>query len=451
MDYLRIYKLNEKDFDGIVQASGGKRLSSDETRERYPNADYQLGDAIIELKFLEEEGLEKKQRQQKLAALFNKCCFCKPVMVLATELLDNMGKKEYCNIMSTPIRGHVKSAARQLKQTAKRHNVSAKVALLINSGYGSLNHEEFKDIAYHCVINHTKQIDRLIVGGIYFYSDKFDHYVIGPFEEIPINLNSCFSDFDNLKQHWDAFLNDFMTSVVLGNRADLPERLPVLDIGFEVDGVKYVKPSPPIGKPSEFWVKGRPRENSTGITQCPPVAKTFPKMNKEDWLNFKEMMPEETDLRDTYSDWLRFTDKESEAYNKVLQPFVTVEVEHEDFSRNRQADKANPTFRELCLYANEVFDRNVKELIKSAIDKAKSNIILPAYIFLLVEEIGQDKANDLCSIYCVRQSLGQQNPTVVLENAKLFFKYGLALAASYAIKYDVSFVVYERDQTYMWR
>lgn len=451
MDYLRIYKLTEKDFDGIVHASGGKRLSSDETREKNPNADYQLGDTIIELKFVEEEGLEKKQRQQKLAALFNKCCPCKPVMVLATELLGNVGKKEYYKIMSTPIRGHVKSAAKQLKQTAKRYNVSTKVAILINSGYGSLNHEEFKDMAFRCVINHTKQIDRLIVGGIYFYSDRFDHYVIGPFEEVPINLNSCFCDFDNLKQHWDAFLNDFMTSVVLGNREASPERLPVLDIDFEVDGVKYVKPSPPIGKPSKFWVKGRPRENSTGITQCPPVARTFPKMNKENWLKFKDIMSKEPTLQDSYSDYLHFTNNESEANNKTLRPFVTVEVEYEAFMRNRVDSETNPNFKDLCLFANEVFDRKAKDLIDSAIDKTKSNLILPAYIFLLVEEIGQDKDNDLCSIYCVRQSLGRQNSTVVLENAKLFFEYGLALAASYAIKYDVSFVVYERNQTYMWR
>lgn len=451
MDYLRIYKLTEKDFDGIIRASGGKRLSSDETREGNPNADYQLGDAIIELKFLEEEGLEKKPRQLKLAALFNESCLCKPVMVLDTELLDNVGKKEYYNIMSTPIRSHVKSAAKQLKQTAQRYNVSTKVAILINSGYGSLNHEEFKDIAYYCIINHTKQIDRLIVGGIYFYSDKFDHYVIGPFEEVPINFNNSFSDFEILKQHWDAFLNDFMTSFILGNREPSPDRLPVLDIVFEVDGVKYVKPSPPIGKPSEFWVKGRPRENSTGIEKCPPIAKTFPKMNKENWLKFKDMMPEETTLQDTYSDWLRFTNNESEDNNNPLQPFVTVEVEHKEFSKNKVISKTEPNFKDLCLYANEVFNHRAKKLMGSAINQAKLSLVLPEYIFLIVEEIGQDKANDLCSIYHIRRSLGKPKSTVVLKDQNIFFEYGLALAASYAIKYDVSCVVYKREQTYMWR
>jgi len=450
MDYLRIYKLKEEDFDGIVQRSGGERLSNDESREKNPNADYLLGDAIVELKFAEEDGLEKQQRQRKIATLLNKYCLHKPVMVMDPKLLGNIGGKEYYKVMSTPIKKRIRKAAKQLRQTAQKYKGNTKVLILLNVGYGSLNIEEFKDIAIHCVANHTKQVDRLIVGGIYHYGDKFESYAFFPFEEIPFNLNKRFSAFDNLKLNWDAFSNEFMTSVVLCNRENLPDRLPVVEIDFEIDGVKYVKPPPPMG-PSNFWPQGRPRENSTGITQCPPVAMTFPKMNKENWLKFKDIMPAETNLQNTYSDWLRFTNNESEANNKVLQPFVPVEIEYEAFSKNREIDKSDPTFRELCLYTNEVFDRKAKDFINSAIDKAKSNLILPAYIFLLVEEIGQDKANDLCSIYCVRQSIGQQNSTIILENAKTIFEHGLALAASYAIKYDASFIVYERNQTYMWR
>jgi len=450
MDYLRIHKLNEKDFDEIIKGSGGKRLSSDERSETNPNADYLLDDAIIELKFVEEEGLEKQERQQKIAALFGKCFPQKPVVVLDPKLLGQGGRREYYKIMSTPIKTHIKTADKQLKKTAEKYKDKTKVVVLLNVGYGSLYHEEFKNIVIHRVHNDTTQIDCLIVGGIYFYSDKFDHYTFGYFEKIPINLGKSFNAFDNLKQHWGAFLSDFMTSVVLGNRGTSPERLPVVDIDFEVDGVKYVKPSPPMG-PSKFWTKGRPRENSTGITQSPPVAMTFPKMNKENWLKLKDIIPAEPTLQDTYSDWLRFANNESETHNKLMQPFVTIEVEYEEFMANREVDKANPTFRELCLYANEVFDRKARDLMNSAIDKAKSNLILPEYIFLLVEEIGQDKANDLCSIYYVRQYLGQENSTVVLENEKLFFEYGLALAASYAIKYDVSVIIYERNQKYMWK
>jgi hypothetical protein len=236
----------------------------------------------------------------------------------------------------------------------------------------------------------------------------------------------------------------------LCKRENLPDRLPVVEIDFEIDGIKYVKPPPPMGT-SKFWVKGRPRENSTGITQCPPVAMTFPKMNKENWLKFKDIMPEEPNLQETYNNWLSFTNNESEDNNKILKPFVTVEVEYEDFNRNIVVSETNPNFKDLCLYANEIFDRKAKDLISSAIDQAQLSLILPEYIFLLVEEIGQDKDNDLCSIYHIRKSLGKPKSTIILKNERIFFEYGLALASSYAIKYDVSCVVYKRDQTYMWR
>jgi hypothetical protein len=70
----------------------------------------------------------------------------------------------------------LKIAAKQLKQTAQKHKGKTKVVILLNVGYGSLRHEEFKEIAFDRVINATKQIDCLVVGGIYFYSDRFDSY-----------------------------------------------------------------------------------------------------------------------------------------------------------------------------------------------------------------------------------------------------------------------------------
>ena len=167
---------------------------------------------------------------------------------------------------------------------------------------------------------------------------------------------------------------------------------------------------------------------------------TFPKMKKENWNKFKEMMPEVSDLHNTYSDYLCFINNASEDNNRVLQPFIPIEIDYEKFISNKTVSGTSHSFTDLCLYANEIFNHEVKDLMKSAIDKTKSNLILPVYIFLLVEEIGQDKGNDICSIYLVRQSLEKQNSKAILENEKMFFEYGLALAASYAIKYDISFI-----------
>jgi len=449
MDYMRIYKLTEDDFDGIIDAAGGKRLNNDDSRESRLNADYLLDDGVIELKFVEEEGLKKQERQRKLAVLFKKQFPSKPVVVLDPELLGDEGRRDYYKAMLTPIRARLKKAAKQLKQTAQKHKGKTKVVILLNVGYGSLYHEEFKQIAVRYAANKTKQIDCLIVGGIYFYSDKFDSYVLGPFEEVPINLNRRFSSFDKLNKHWRDFLNKFMTSAIVLNRDTQPDRLPVLEMDFELDGVKYVRPAPPIGKPSKFWVNGRPRKNSTGITKCPPVATIFPKLDKENWERFREKECYDTAFRDTYKQWLDYAAEKTTENKDVLKPFINMEVSYDSFCEKYDENEAY--FVYLCEYATEVFQKRINEVINAAKDQADSRIILPEYILLVVEEIGQDKANDLSSIYHVRQSLGQQKIDAILENKQLFFEYGLALAASYAVKHGVSSVMYERDQTYMWQ
>jgi hypothetical protein len=447
---MRIYRLTENDFDKIIEATGGKRLITDNNPKKQPNADYILGDAIIELKFTNEEGLEKKQRQQQMAKLFRKYCPDKPTVVIDPKSLGN-ARNEYYEIISTPIKKRIKKAAKQLKKSINiLKRPATKVLILINNGYGSLYHNEFKDVAFHCVTNVTTNIDHLIIGGIYFYSDKFDSYVICPFELIPINIDKKFNDFDKLKELWNNFIDEFMTSNILKKENGPTDRLPVIDIVFQEDGIRYIKPAPLIGRPSEFWVNNRPRENSTGIQECPPVAITFPKLDKENWQHFKNLMPIETVFGDTYQEWLNYTEKASQEIRSDIKPLVPIYISYKAFVE--QYKKENDySFRNLCRYTSELFEVQVRNLINSAFNQSELKIILPEYLLLVVEEIGQDKANDMSSIYHIKQSLGRQTSTIIVENKQIFFEYGLALTASYALKYNISQIIYNRDQKYMWK
>jgi len=49
-----------------VENIGGRRLNEDEKSAGVQNADYILPGAVAELKILEEEGLEKESRQNKI-------------------------------------------------------------------------------------------------------------------------------------------------------------------------------------------------------------------------------------------------------------------------------------------------------------------------------------------------------------------------------------------------
>jgi hypothetical protein len=449
MDYMRIYRLTENDFDGIISAAGGKRLSSDDSRENQPNADYLLDESIIELKFVEEEGLEKKGRQQKLAAIFREQFPNKPVIVLSPKVLSEDQERQYYHALATPIKTHIKKAADQLEQTGKDHPDKVKVVILVNAGYGSLYHEEFKEIAINRATNDTQQIDSLVVGGIYFYGDGFDYYVLCQLEEVPIHINKRFAGLGELKKQWNIFVDGFMTSVMRNDRDMLPERLPVLEIEFEVDGVRYVKPAPPMGVPSEFWTMGRPRKNSTATTKCPHVGIVFPKLDKENWERFRGGDIYDAAFRQTYAEWLKYAADIAQEEEDELRPFVAVEVSYEGFCQRHKGDEVY--FVHLCEYAAEVFQEKITKVIESAVDQAGFHLILPEYILLVVEEIGQDKANDLSSIYHVRQFSEREEVTTIFEYRRLFFDYGLCLASSYALKHGIDQVIYKRDQKYMWR
>jgi hypothetical protein len=108
MDYTRIKNISEADFDAVIKEAGGSRILKEDS------ADYILNEALIELKFVEEEGFEKAARQRKIADIFRKQQPQKPVVVIRPKSLDEAGAKAYYNAVARPIESHVRKAARQL-------------------------------------------------------------------------------------------------------------------------------------------------------------------------------------------------------------------------------------------------------------------------------------------------------------------------------------------------
>src|SRR5690554_5072975 len=113
----RIRPLTEDVFNDIFELAGGRRAHPDHDRRAARNADYVLGDAVIELKILDDEGLSKAERQAKLARLFIALDPDRPVHVLDRQRLDLAGQRAYDRAMEGPIKGAVKSAKGQLVQS----------------------------------------------------------------------------------------------------------------------------------------------------------------------------------------------------------------------------------------------------------------------------------------------------------------------------------------------
>ena len=332
MNYFRLRRIEEQDFDAIVVSAGGQRAVPDECVEKVPNADFLLNEAVLELKITEEEGLQKVERQSKLAELFAEEQAGRPVVVVDPNLLDEDGRRKYYRILEGPIKTSVKKAAKQLDSTGKKLGGSAvRVLVAINNGYSALSHDEFKQVIVKCAKNDTSHIDYVVVGGMYHFSDTFDTYVICPFECVGITSDGEFDSFEQLKSKWDAFVEAEMTEVITRTENFDRQKYPVLDLEFDVGDKRLVKPAPQWGNPSAFFTNGRPRNNSTGIETCPPVGFVSPKFCREDWEAIKTLGIDEEFLRSSYEEWCHWREFEIQGAGSVLCPLVEMEVTQHEF------------------------------------------------------------------------------------------------------------------------
>lgn len=442
MEYIRIRAIAETDFDKVVVSAGGSRITEE------GSADYRLNEAIIELKLVCEEGFEKTERQRKLAGLFHKTQPKQPVVVINAKQLNESDSRNYYRIVEVPIKNACKKASKQLQATAVRFDPQpVRVLVVLNVGYTLLSQDEFKDVCFRCVRNDTSGIDRLLCGGIYFHSDKFDNYVLAPLEELPINLGRSFPSQTSLLRAWGDFLNSLMTEAIRNPEPFTNGRMPVIDLKFDLDGIRYIKPAPAMPK-SGFWPGGvAPRENSSGINSCPPVARTFPALSVSEWSRFKAAMPSSTRLKGAFKDWANSYPEETPDSKDPLKPLVFVDVSFEEFESWVEKPKTKWQFSDLAEFSSHALHLRVLKLLETAKDKGATSIFPVEYIHLVLTEVGNDKANDFASMFRVSELPGFEREEALVENVRLFFEYGMAVAAAYAIKCGVNAILFTKTRT----
>jgi hypothetical protein len=455
MESMRIGKLKEADFDSIIIAAGGCRFSPTPESNKPKNNDYVLGEAMVELKLVDEEGLEKAERQRKVAEIFIAADPGRPVVILRPDLLEASAQRAYYRAMTGPIKSHIEKANKQLKQSAiDAGGNPVRVLMLMNNGYATLSHDEFKDIAINRACNDTHSIDALVVGGLYYYGDGFDMNFFPQMDLFPIHLDRPFKSFDLLWTQWQAFAQQLLTKFMFEKTAPQKNRLPVEELVYELDGVRFVKPAPAMGQPSQFFVNGRPRKDSTG-TSIPTVAQTFPNLSAADWRRFCDVrawdrLSWNDFLKPTYSEWLQFRQQQERSLAAPLRPFVPVNVDLDAWSQWCNESRRQPSVVALCDYARVVFQSRVLEVIDAARGRTNTTVVPPRYVLLLAEEIGQDKANDLCSLYLIEETIEGEERTRILHDERMRFEHGLALASAYAMKTGAGSVLYEKNMDHAW-
>lgn len=451
MDHFRIRPLGEPDIDAVVTAAGGSRAHDNAYRRMSVSADYLLENTLIELKGLDDDGLAQPERQIKLATLFKACQPERPVIVLDKKTLPLRSQAAYDRILEGPIKNAVSKARKQLKQSRKEMNdADSSVLLIINNGYTAIDHDALCSLVARRVRNDTTSIDGIIVAGCYYYSDGFDSYFIWPMEFIPINVNRPFPAFQRLRRAWNDHAEMFMTSVVRGEPDGKLLKGPVIDAEFDVEGVRYVKPVPPIGRQSTFYGARRPRRDTSGLDGCPPVAITYPAMSRDEWTLFRRALPNETELEDRYDAWL-VRCSQAASLGCSLQPFVRVNVTCVGWSIWCSESGMMQSMNSVRNYANGMFDTEVHRLIAKVRERRPESLLPSRYVLAVTEEIGQDRANDVSHIMLVwERPNADAMIRPVVRNARIFHEHAIAIAAAHAYAESLEAVLWSKDLTYAW-
>lgn len=451
METFRVQPIGENAVDDILIKAGGARAHPDADRRNKPGADYLLHDAVIELKALNDEGISKPERQRKIAELFHRYGDRRPVVVVDRNRLPEAGRREFDRIMDRPINGIVKKARSQLLQSrSELGQAKTSILMVLNNGYTALGHDALVELVANRARQDTREIDGIVVGGCYHYGDGFDSVFFWPLTYIPINANAPFRSFGALKQAWDAYAERAMTALIRGELPMDTGKGPLVDIQFEVDGITYVKPAPPMGAESDFYARGRPRKGGFDGKNIPPVAITFPDMTESEWRKFREVLPSDSLLGGSYGEWKKNREDGFEA-GVPTKPFVPMQVARKQWAQWCKENSQPKSGRSVRQYANELFSERIRELLHAAKERRPDSIVPARYVLVITEEIGQDRGNDLTRIGVVHaEAKGEFVVKELLLDARIFHEYGLALACAYAVAEGIDCVLWQKDSRYAW-
>lgn len=450
MQAFPIRTITETDIDGIVEATGGVRAHPDADRRGEIGADYVLGATVIELKLLDEEGFDKPERQMKLATLFRGTQPNRPVVVLDEELLSASEQQKYRNTIEQPVKSVVTKAKKQLVQTrSEKPETTGSVLWIFNNGYTALDHDTLEALAANRIRQDTSNIDGVIVSGCYYHSDGYDSFFLWPCSYVPIRVDHPFPEFELLQAKFHDFANRYMTELML-QAAPNGSKGQVKDLVFDVDGIRYVRPSPVIGSPSEFYARGRPRTNSAGYHGIPPVAVIVPKLTRPDLEIIAGVVRAQRGALSSWESWQRHIESARQAAI-LTKPLVPIVVEAEAWLRWCYNEGRIPSLDALNHMARDLFDKKMLMILDTAREH-RPGIILPStYVLAVTQEIGQDQANDVSDIAVVRERLtGDPIIRPMVENLRTYHEHAATLAAAYALSEGIEALLWAKNRRHGW-
>lgn len=448
LEPIKLHRISEDDFDGIVANAGGKKVDDGTGEQGEKSADYLLNDVVIELKIVEEEGLEKPERQEKVARLFREQFSDYPVVVIDPYIVSTDTRNKLFRFLEGPMKSLVKKASKQLAQSADKHNAKARALIIFNNGFMSLNHSDFERLVLKCVRNDTHHIDLVVVGGMYFHYDGFDHFMNFHFEHHVINA-AVASGLDSLDRSWNDFVSEYMRNSIVNPTEESPGKPANADVSFDVDGVTFVRPRPQVGAPSSFFIHGRPRENSTGIEECPPVAEVVPVSSEENWTTLQSLLEDGDFLPQNAREWVERSGATEDPANP-LQPVIAFSADVDSFKNAVSQGDYDATISDFKLFACDEFSDRCRDLADSARELPEHVSISGRYILVETMEIGSDKTFDFSSISLISDIPGLERKDVLVRHERIFFEHALCLGAAYAVRNNCDSIFTAKNTEFGW-
>jgi hypothetical protein len=220
-----------------------------------------------------------------------------------------------------------------------------------------------------------------------------------------------------------------------------------VDISFDDEGTTFVMPTPPMGEASDYFINGRPRQNSTGIASAPVLATVFAGLTHEEWNKFHKHRPS-TVGSPTYGAWRAKENRVRVECRK--KPFIAMPI---TLSGWRDWKREQPSGSKISIhhYATALFEEKARRIALEAREYHPDAALPHRFMLLTTEEIGQDQAFDvshLTDVYVHHD--GTASSEQVWTNKAIFFEYGLIAAAVEAIVRGVEFVRWQKDKSYAW-
>lgn len=244
-------RISEGFVDAAAAKIGGVRLESVWTPpEGVRIADYLFPSAIAELKILEEEGLLKTSRQEKIARLMSRIADPKQNEIDIDRVPPEISI-DFEELLLEPIQGAVRKAAKQLVDTEREAPTTrnCRTLIAVNSGYSSLPADLFERLVLRSCRKDTSRIDFLICMSVHYHQGDFDAFVFFKRTSHSVRNKAMWLEaeafMDAATAHFGKAMSEMMRDQVKPElwATHLP---PVKDIVFDRRGVRYVRYAPTV-------------------------------------------------------------------------------------------------------------------------------------------------------------------------------------------------------------